>query len=391
MSGSFSLATPAGPPWTDRRHPVRDDDPRDAFSRDRDRILHSQAFRRLQHKTQVYIIHEGDFYRTRLTHTLEVAQIARSLAVRLGLCETLAEAIALAHDLGHVPFGHAGERALDELLRGAGDPDGWDSNRHSLEVVDELEEAYPDHPGLNLTFAVRQGIARHRTPFDRPARHFDSYCQPTPEAQVVNLADIIAYCAHDIQDAIEIGLLQPEALAACAAMELWSQAWSRAQGELGTSLRAAALQPAVRARLLAVRARRHLIDFLIRDVWSASLQAAAQAGVRSCDDAVRASEPVVRFSPDVERKVGQALEFLVESVYRSPMVARLNYRGEYVLRRLFDALVARPELLPLPYRALASRPRAVALYLASLTDRGAVDLFQELFDPAERVVGRHRA
>ncbi|HEY8498746.1 MAG TPA: dNTP triphosphohydrolase, partial [Limnochordales bacterium] len=361
------LATPPGPPWTARRHPVADPDPRDDFRRDRDRIVHSQAFRRLQHKTQVYIIHEGDFYRTRLTHTLEVAQIARTLAAGMGLTEPLAEAIALAHDLGHVPFGHAGERALDALLREAGDEEGWDSNAHSLAVVDELEEAYPQHPGLNLTFAVRQGIARHETPFDRPVHGFDPYPQPTPEAQVVNLADVIAYCAHDLEDAIAMGLVTVAQLLDAPQLGLWRQAWERAQEEAAASPRVAGLPPEEVERLMARRARRHLIDRLIWDVWEASRAAAEGMGIDSHHQAVHAPEPVVRFSPGVRDQLQGILDFLVAHVYDSPVVRRQNHRGRYVLSRLFEVLRREPDLLPRHLRSHPPSPRAVAVYLASLT------------------------
>lgn len=385
------LATPATPPWTARRYPVADADPRDDFRRDRDRIIHSQAFRRLQHKTQVYIIHEGDFYRTRLTHTLEVAQIARTLATGMGLNEPLAEAIALGHDVGHVPFGHAGERALDELLKQAGDPSGWDSNHHSLVVVDELEQAYPQHPGLNLTFAVRQGIARHETPFDRPVKGFDEYPQPTPEAQVVNLADLIAYCAHDLEDAVAMGLVTAERLLRTPGLELWQEAWERALAEMAGSPLPARLADDERERLAARRARRHLIDRLIWDVWEASASAAARLRVTTHAEAVQAPEPVIRLSPDVQASLRRVLDFLVEHVYESPMVRRQNFRGRYVLSRLFEVLSREPDLLPRHLRSEPPSPRTVAYYLASLTDRGAVDLFQELFDPGERILSRHRA
>lgn len=384
------LATPLAPPWTERRYPVDDPDPRDDFRRDRDRIIHSQAFRRLQHKTQVYIIHEGDFYRTRLTHTLEVAQIARTLALGMGLDEPLAEAIALAHDVGHVPFGHAGERALDALVKEAGDPEGWDSNRHSLVVVDELEEAYPQHPGLNLTFAVRQGIARHETPFDRPVTGFDGYPQPTPEAQVVNLADLIAYCAHDLEDAVAMGLVTVEQLLETPELWLWQQVWEVARAELEAAERTLGMPADARERLVARRARRHLIDRLIRDVWEASAAAAARLGVGSHQEAVSAAEPVIRFSPDTQEGLRQILRFLVDRVYDSPVVRRQNFRGQHVLRRLFEVLYREPELLPRHLRERQPRARYVAYYLASLTDRGAVDLYQELFDPGERILSRHQ-
>lgn len=384
------LATPLAPPWTERRYPVHDPDPRDDFRRDRDRIIHSQAFRRLQHKTQVYIIHEGDFYRTRLTHTLEVAQIARTLAVGMGLDEPLAEAIALAHDVGHVPFGHAGERALDALVKDAGDPEGWDSNRHSLVVVDELEEAYPQHPGLNLTFAVRQGIARHETPFDQPVFGFDEYPQPTPEAQVVNLADLIAYCAHDLEDAVAMGLVTVEQLLRTPDLWLWQEAWAVAQHELQAAPRSEEMPADARERLTARRARRHLIDRLIWDVWEASAAVVRELGVGSHEEALSAPEPVIRFSPDTQEGLRRILRFLVDEVYHSPVVRRQNFRGQHVLRRLFEVLYREPELLPRHLRDRQPRARYVAYYLASLTDRGAVDLYQELFDPGERILSRHQ-
>ena len=352
--------------------------------------MHSQAFRRLQHKTQVYIIHEGDFYRTRLTHTLEVAQIARTLAVGTGLQEPLAEAIALAHDLGHVPFGHAGERVLDALLREAGDSEGWDSNRHSLVVVDELEESYPQHPGLNLTFAVRQGIARHETPFDRPVHGFDPFPQPTPEAQVVNLADVIAYCAHDLEDAIAMGLVTPDRLLSAPELWLWHQVWEMARHEVEQAERTGDLPPEARQRLTARRARRHLIDRLIWDAWEASAQAADILRIATHEDAVSAPEPVIRFSSATQEGLRQILRFLIDQVYDSPVVRRQNFRGQHVLRRLFEVLCREPELLPRHLRDRQPRARFVAYYLASLTDRGAVDLYQELFDPGERILSRHQ-
>src|SRR3954454_2775635 len=202
------LRTPESAPYTDRRHapPRPSDDPRPAFAHDRDRIVHADAFRRLQHKTQVMVVSEGDFFRTRLTHTLETAQIGRAVATLLGLSEPLTEAICLGHDLGHTPFGHTGETALNTLLANQG---GWDSNFHSLVVVEEIEVNYADYPGLDLTWACREGIARHQTPFDLPVTdgEYVRSAQPSLEAQVCNLADVIAYATHDVQDAIESRML----------------------------------------------------------------------------------------------------------------------------------------------------------------------------------------
>ncbi|MCY0886465.1 MAG: dNTP triphosphohydrolase [Firmicutes bacterium] len=387
------LRTPARPPWTDRRYPEAGEDPRSPFQRDRDRILHAAAFERLQHKTQVFIVSEGDYFRTRLTHSLEVAQIARGLAGWLGLDTDLAEAIALAHDLGHTPFGHAGEETLNRVLQDHGVEEGWNSNTHSLVVVDELEVAYPDHPGLNLTFATRQGIARHQSPFDRPAPAFDRYPQPTPEAQVVNLADMIAYAGHDVEDAVAAGLLDPAALPPDSP---WQVAWRRAQEEWETA--APARRPAgSRTLLLARRARRHLIDQAVRAAYAYSLQRARAAGITTHAAAVAADAPVVALPPEEAAAFEALVRHLTGAVYGSALVARQNYKGETVLERLFDILATRPKLLPPSVQARmeacpqeADRLREVAYYLASLTDRGAFDLYAELTDPRERAMGHRR-
>ncbi|HHY46064.1 MAG TPA: dNTP triphosphohydrolase [Firmicutes bacterium] len=391
------LATPEEPPWSTRRVPVQDDDPRDAFNRDRDRIVHSAAFHRLQHKTQVYLIHEGDFYRTRLTHTLEVAQISRTMARLLGLSEPLAEAIALAHDLGHSPFGHAGEQALDQCLKKAGDPAGWDSNRHSLTVVDEMEFVYPDAPGLNLTYATRQGIARHKTPFDRPVLDFDRYPQPIAEAQVVNLADVIAYAGHDVQDALEVGLLKPETMLDEHALRLWRECWDRAVKEFETHGTAGGLSHAERNRLLARRARRHLIDKTVKEAVAHTRELSMEYGIHSHEDVLYCRTPVVMLPGETGRAVEEMVRYLFEHVYSSPFVERQNEKERWVLTRIFERLYENNRLLPegVQRRVAQAEPgqraREIACYLASLTDRGALDLYAELFDPRDRVLGHHRA
>lgn len=389
------LATPERPPWSERLRPVADADPRDPFHRDRDRIIHAQAFQALQHKTQVYLIHEGDFYRTRLTHTLEVAQIGRTLARLLGLREPLVEAIALGHDVGHTPFGHAGEEALDAALKRAGDPRGWDSNQHSLRVLDELELMYPDGPGLNLTFATRQGVARHTTPFDVPVPHFDDFAQPTLEAQVVNLADVVAYAGHDLQDALEAGLLDPERLRSEPRLEPWQACWDQAEAELRAHHVSQAWPARQRHRLLARRARRHFIDRVLLQAAEASAAKAEAAGLAAFDEAVGYPEPVITLPETLGRQVQELVDFLFHNVYRHPLVVRQNEKERWVLTQLFERLLANPRLMPeLYYRRWeeapgGEQPRQVAYFLASLTDRGALDLYAELFDPRARAMGHH--
>ncbi len=234
------LRTPDDSPWTNRKHPTLPDaDARSAFERDRDRIIHSEHFRRLQHKTQVLIVTEGDLYSTRLLHSVETAQLGRSIAASLGLNGALAEVICLAHDVGHTPFGHQGEETLKRLLADFG---GWDSNHHSLRVIDEIEAQYAAFPGLNLTMAVREGVARHQTPFDVPAvvygtgEELGEYRAPSPEAQVGNVADEVAYLTHDLHDALEQGLItRIDCEAALGQSGLWKRAWHKTDGEMQVS------------------------------------------------------------------------------------------------------------------------------------------------------------
>lgn len=389
------LAAPEGAPWTARLRPVADQDPREPYHRDRDRVIHAQAFQALQHKTQVYLIHEGDFYRTRLTHTLEVAQIARTLSRLLGLREPLAEAIALAHDVGHTPFGHAGEQALDTALKAAGDPRGWDSNQHSLRVLDELELMYPDGPGLNLTFATRQGVARHATPFDVPVPAFDPHPQPSLEAQVVNLADVVAYAGHDLQDALEAGLLEPERLSDEPQLEPWQECWEMAESEAQSSGYTRGWPDRTRQRLLARRARRHFIDRVLLQAVEASVARAEEASLATFEEAIALDGPVVVLPERTGRQVQALVRFLFANVYQHPLVVRQNEKERFVLTQLFERLLANPRLMPAFHyerwerASEENRPQEVAFFLASLTDRGALDLYAELFDPRARAMGHH--
>jgi dGTPase len=383
------LRTSEAPPYTDRRHaqPRSSDDPRSAFAHDRDRIIHADAFRRLQHKTQVMVVSEGDFFRTRLTHTLETAQIGRALATLLDLSEALTEAICLGHDLGHTPFGHTGETALNALLADQG---GWDSNYHSLVVVEEIEVNYADYPGLDLTWACREGIARHQTPFDAPVTEgeYVRTRQPSLEAQVCNLADVIAYATHDLQDAIESGLLD------LASLQAWAEAnachiWLRSAEIARREVPDVTERPALFVR----RIRRHMINTLINDVQHVSLIHAQEWHIQSLEEARATERPILGFSPETEQDVERLIAFLLENVYRGPVIARQAYKARHIVEQLFGALSQHRRLLPqLWQRRIGddlTQERVVAYYLASLTDRGAIDLYNELFVPSERSLGHH--
>lgn len=386
----MTLATALESPWTDRAHPGPPEEParRTPFARDRDRILHSRAFRRLLHKTQVFVVTEADFFRTRITHSLEVAQIGRSMAFELGLDENLAEAIALGHDLGHGPFGHAGERVLNELMEEHG---GWDANQHSLEVVDDIEAPYPDFRGLNLTWATREGIALHETLYDIPtdSEEFKRYPQPGPEAQAISQADECAFLAHDIEDAVNAGLLSLQALLG-EGPRLWSDALTYAEEVCSQKQR-----PDLefdRPRVVLRRATSHVIGVLIKDVVKAARERLAAGGIESGEQVRAHSETLIGPSAELSKRRADVSEYMRERVYESPPIMRQTARGQMVLRRLFAAFVENSQLLPLSTRQKLSEPEAnihqiVARFLAGATDRFAVDMYAELFEPGARTFG----
>ncbi len=397
-----SLATPRAQPWSVRRHQAdASGDPRSPYARDRDRILHSASFRQLQYKTQVYIVSDGDYYRTRITHSLEVAQLSRSLARLLGLCEDLVEAIALGHDVGHTPFGHAGELELDRLLKDRGLVAGWNSNTHSLTVMDELEFEHPRYDGLNLTYATRQGIARHRTPFDEPAADFDDWPQPTPEAQVVNVADLLAYVAHDTEDAVVGGLLDIEQLeeGGSDATRLWRKSLATAGSEFESAgnPRPAAARPGEQQRRLLQRARRHFINDAVLAMRDESLTAIRRSGATDHRAVIRHPAPLIRFPEGLQAEFHELAAYLLKHVYRSPVVSRQNHRERYILSNVYTALAEDEShaLLPEHYRTRLLDPArrqdrfmTIAQYVASLSDRALLDLYAELFDPRERTMIR---
>lgn len=352
-----------------RRHPEAPAPTRSEFQRDRDRIVHSTAFRRLVYKTQVFLNHEGDLFRTRLTHSLEVAQLGRSISRTLGLNEDLVEAIALAHDLGHTPFGHAGQDALNECLLAA-DPasGGFEHNLQSLRVVDELEERYPDFDGLNLCFETREGILKHCSAANaqRLLEHdpagvglrFVERTQPSLEAQLCNLADEIAYNAHDIDDGVRSGLLSFDQLE---------------DVPLVGRFRADTLRthPDLKGRRLLFESIRRMLSEQVYDVLRATSAALAERGPDSADD-VRHSKPLVSFTPGMREESVALKRFLRENLYRHPQVTDTTGRAKQVIRDLFAAYEADPAQWTGGGRAGRPSARRLADYIAGMTDRFAL-------------------
>jgi len=366
-----------------RRFPEPPPRHRTEYQRDRDRIVHSTAFRRLVYKTQVFVNHEGDLYRTRLTHSLEVAQIARSVARALGLNEPLAEAICLAHDLGHTPFGHAGQDALNECMREFG---GFEHNLQSLRVVDELEERYAEFAGLNLTFETREGILKHCSAANARrlgdlGQRFLERRQPSLEAQLANLADAIAYNNHDVDDGIRAGLITIDDLLALSIF--------RRQHDL-----VAERYPDLGQRRLVHEVVRRMIDYLVNDLVGASTTAIAAAAPTSADEVRACAQPLLTFSAAVEAEHLELKRYLRDGLYRHYRVLRMTTKAKRVVRELFAALLEDVELMPEEHQeaarrmeAEAGRPgraRAVSDYIAGMTDRYAILEHRRLFDPSER-------
>jgi dGTPase len=347
-----------------RRHHEAPARGRDDYQRDRDRIVHSTAFRRLVYKTQVFVNHEGDLFRTRLTHSLEVAQLGRSMARALGLNEDLVEAIALAHDLGHTPFGHAGQDALHDCMRDHG---GFEHNLQSLRVVDLLEQRYPDFDGLNLTLETREGILKHcsrrdaerieRREPDGVARRFLDGSQPSLEAQLTNLADEIAYNAHDIDDGVRSGLLSLQTLQTLPIVRRHLEA---AQHD----------HPALTGRRLLFGVIRRLLSEQVHDVIDASSAAIAEAAPAD-PWAARRAGPLIRFTPALRTDIAGLKRMLMRELYRHPQVMATTGAARQVVRELYAAYLAVPAEMPDDFAERADRHRAVADYIAGMTDRFA--------------------
>src|SRR6184192_578420 len=329
---------------------------RTEFQRDRARIIHSRAFRRLEYKTQVFLNGTGDHLRTRLTHSIEVASISRTIARALGLNEDLAEAIALAHDLGHAPFGHSGEEMLAECMRDHG---GFDHNRQSLRVVELLETPYPNFPGLNLTFEVREGLRKHEVFHEFPAPGGEKYHCSSLEAQVADLADEITYYSHDLDDAVDFEILSAAQLAE-------NEVWRRSEGALRARYHDAR-EPELHKLII-----RDIIDAEVHDLVSTSVKSIADAGVQSSDEARQQPAPLIRYSDDLLQANRDLRKFLYQNVYYDPRVSEVNRRACEMLRQVFQAYLVDPDKLG---ETAAKRidteglHRTVCDYIAGMTDR----------------------
>lgn len=344
------------------------------FQRDRDRIIHSNAFRRLEYKTQVFVNYEGDHYRTRLTHTLEVAQTAVAISRVLGLNTDLTEVIAMAHDLGHTPFGHAGEETLHKLMEDHG---GFEHNRQSFRVVDILESRYQDFPGLNLTYEAREGIIKHTSAYDSPSdEDFNPGKLPSLESQVVNLADEIAYNCHDLEDGLRAELITPQELDGIA---LWDEILMRAResGDFAS------------ADQLHYQTVRHLKNILLMDCIAESSKRIEKSGVTSIEDVRDYGQPLISLSESMSPKNKEFRNFLFHNLYFHYRIVRMADKAKFFLTKLFERYVNRPNILPSKVVHNLNGPdapeRVICDYIAGMTDRYALDEYKKLFDPYEKV------
>ncbi len=345
---------------------------RTEYQRDRERIIHSRAFRRLEYKTQVFINHEGDHYRTRLTHTIEVAQIARAVSRALRLNEDLAESIALAHDLGHTPFGHVGEKELDRLLKDHG---GFEHNRQSLRVVEVLEKRYSAFDGLNLTWETREGIIKHSGTYDRPeTSDFHPEEQPSLEAQIIDIADEIAYNNHDLDDGITSGLLDYEGV---IKLEMWERAKELYGKPLPDSKKSAAREII-----------RTIINLLVTDLINSTVKSINDKNINSYEDVKNASGKLAGFSSDIQKANNELKKFLRKNMYQHYRVTRMSLKSQKVINELFHIYTEHPETLPETYKELIDQQgiiRTVTDFIAGMTDRFALEEYRKLTDPFIRV------
>jgi dGTPase len=349
-----------------RKYPEDEPAYRTSFQRDRDRILHTTAFRRLEYKTQVFINFEGDYYRTRLTHTLEVAQIGRTLARALGANEDLTETICLAHDLGHPAFGHSGETILARLMKDYG---GFDHNKQTLRIVTQLERRYESYPGLNLTWETREGLVKHESEYDiADASDYNPQLRGTLEAQIANVADELAYTAHDLDDGLRSGMINPTMLDGIAI-------WDILQGMVGW--RGGILDDLTRHRLI-----RKLIGLEVTDLVNSTSQRLRESSVRSVEDLQRLDYNIMGFSEDLHRRNRQLKDFLYTNLYRHYRVVRMAVKAERIISDLFNAYRSQPAILPTHIRAWVDESgleRAICDYIAGMTDRFAVEEHDKLF------------
>ncbi len=355
--------------YREAEHPYRS-----CYQRDKDRIIYSTAFRRLEYKTQVFVNHEGDYYRTRLTHTLEVSQIGRSIARALRLNEDLVEAISLAHDLGHTPFGHSGEDALREIMRDHG---GFDHNTQGLRVVDHLEDRYPDFPGLNLTYETREGIIKHSTPFDtpRPVVPFEMEGSPLLEIQVVDIADEIAYDNHDLDDGIKSGLIREEDL---KKVKMWREEDAVIRKR----------HPHIKDDMRNYQIIRSLINMQVTDILSQAELNIKRFKIQKPQDTVRVPERIVTFSRQMQSLRDTMRVFLTAKLYQHYRVVRMSNKARRFIESLFKTYLENSEQLPPNTQARLAKEdkhRVICDYIAGMTDRFALDEYKKFFEPYERV------
>ena len=344
---------------------------RTAYMRDRDRIVHTSAFRRLEYKTQVFVNHEGDSYRTRLTHTLEVGQIARTAARALRLNEDLTESIGLSHDLGHGPFGHKGEYVLRDLMKDHG---GFEHNAHGLRVVDVLERRYPRWRGINLSYEVREAFALH-SPLPKAPLGFREGLKPLLEAQLVDVCDSLAYLAHDLDDGIAAGIVSPDAL---REVEIWKETWDRVLRE----------EPALASRQQVLLTVKRIIDAGVGDLVAASAERIAATGLSSPADAQAQPHLVIGFHEEMHRLQRRLSHYLYEHFYNAPPLMKMGHRARRFLTALFEAYRENARLLEPEERAWAEEvglERAVCDKIAAMTDREAQEEYRRLYEPFERI------
>jgi dGTPase len=352
-----------------RKYPEREPEYRTCFQRDRDRILHTTAFRRLEYKTQVFINYEGDYYRTRLTHTLEVTQIGRTIARALGANEDLVETICMAHDLGHPPFGHSGESILNTLMQEYG---GFNHNHHSLRIVTEIEHRYPEFPGLNLSWEVLEGIVKHETVYDKSdVNEFDPQLRGHLEAQITNVADELAYTSHDLDDGLRSGMITTDML---AGIELWDMVVLKFQPA------SCQLDDLTRHQII-----RELIGMEVNSIIQSSSELITRNNINTLQELQALPYNVVSFNESMLKRNQVLREFLYRNMYRHYRVVRMQKKAERVLSELFRAYQNEPTMLPQQFQEqikIKGKERTICDYLAGMTDRFAVDEYQKLFDPA---------
>ncbi len=344
---------------------------RTCYMRDRDRIIHASAFRRLEYKTQVFVNHEGDYYRTRLTHTMEVAQIARTAARALRLNEDLTESIALSHDLGHGPFGHKGEYVLRDLMKDHG---GFEHNAHGLRVVDLLETRYPHWPGLNLSYEVREAFALH-SPIDTDSLGFRKGVRPLLEAQLVDVCDSLTYLAHDLDDGIAAGIVTPESL---CEVEIWNHHWQQ-------TLEA---EPHLSRKLQVLMTVKRLIDDGVGNLVNASAERLHESGVQSPEDVQAYPSHLIGFQTDMHKKQRYLSHHLHEHFYNHPRLMKMGGKARRIVTGVFRAYQEDPRMLDLEIQAWAEEvglERALCDHIASMTDRHVLEEYDKLFTPFERI------